>query len=103
MLWYFLFSRGKAVAVLRIDDAGFQDWSQDASCLIRPQSLLGEKYVDCTPTQPRAPGTKAPPPLETIPSDQPGAGQHFLPIESNGKEVDLDLVQDIQRLPGAHE
>ncbi|TMK72297.1 MAG: MCE family protein [Actinobacteria bacterium] len=79
---------GKAVVVMDITDAGFQDFRQDASCIIRPASLLGEKYVDCTPTQPRAPGTKAPPPLETIPSDQPGAGQHFLPIESNGKEVD---------------
>src|SRR4051794_38370309 len=38
---------GKAVVVMKIDEPGFQDFRQDASCLIRPQSLLGEKYVDC--------------------------------------------------------
>ena len=50
---------GKAVVVMKITDPGFQDFRQDASCLIRPQSLLGEKYVDCQPTQPRAPGSPA--------------------------------------------
>ena len=92
---------GKAFVVMTIDDPGFQSWRQDASCLIRPQSLLGEKYIDCTPTQPRAPGTPPRPPLETIPSGQPGAGERFLPLQNNGKQVDLDLVQDIQRLPYA--
>jgi ABC-type transporter Mla subunit MlaD len=57
---------GKAVVVLQIDDPGFQDFREDASCLIRPQSLLGEKYVECEPTQPRAPGTEAPPELAVI-------------------------------------
>jgi phospholipid/cholesterol/gamma-HCH transport system substrate-binding protein len=92
---------GKAVAVLKIDDAGFQDFRQDASCLIRPQSLLGEKYVDCQPTQPRAPGSSPPPPLDEIPDGQPGAGQRFLPLENNGKEVDIDLVNNIMREPFA--
>ena len=40
---------GKAVVVMKIDDSGFKDFRTDASCLIRPQSLIGEKYVDCTP------------------------------------------------------
>jgi ABC-type transporter Mla subunit MlaD len=92
---------GKAALVLRIDDAGFQDFRADASCLIRPQSLLGEKFVECQPTQPRAAGTTAPPPLEEVPEGQPGAGQGFLPIESNGKTVDLDLVNNIMREPYA--
>ena len=86
---------------MKINDAGFQDFRQDASCLIRPQSLLGEKYVDCDPTQPRAPGTEPPPPLDEIPDGQPGAGQHFLPLENNGQEVDLDLVNNIMRQPYA--
>ncbi len=30
-----------------------------------------------------------------------GAGQYLLPLENNGKTVDLDLVQNIQRLPYA--
>ena len=52
---------------MKITDPGFKDFRTDASCLIRPQSLIGEKYVDCTPTQPRAPGTTPPPPLQTDP------------------------------------
>ena len=55
---------GKAVVVMNITDSGFKDFRADASCLIRPQSLIGEKYVDCTPTQPRAPGTPNDPPEE---------------------------------------
>ncbi|MEA2348123.1 MAG: hypothetical protein QOG62_1910 [Thermoleophilaceae bacterium] len=92
---------GKAVVVMDIQDAGFQDFRSDASCIIRPASLLGEKYVDCNPTQQRAPGTPPPPPLDVVPSDQPGAGQYFLPLENNGKEVDIDLVNNIMREPFA--
>jgi ABC-type transporter Mla subunit MlaD len=90
---------GKAIIVLRIDDAAFQDFRQDASCLIRPQSLIGEKIVECKPTEPRAPGTPPPPELEQIPDGQPGAGQYLLPLERNGKAVDLDLVNNIMKAP----
>ncbi len=92
---------GKAAITLKITKAGFESWSSDASCLIRPQSLLGEKYIDCQPTKPRAPGTPPPPALKTIPDGQPGAGDAFLPLQNNGKIVDLDLVQNINRLPYA--
>jgi phospholipid/cholesterol/gamma-HCH transport system substrate-binding protein len=92
---------GKAVVVMKISDAGFTDFRRDASCLIRPQSLIGEKYVDCQVTQPRAPGSKPPPSLQQIPSGEAGAGQYLLPIENNGKAVDLDLINNIQRLPFA--
>jgi ABC-type transporter Mla subunit MlaD len=90
---------GKAVVVLRIDDEGFQDFRTDASCLIRPQSLIGEKYVECEATQPRASASEPPPPLEQIPDGEPGEGQYFLPLEQNGKAVDLDLVNNIMREP----
>ncbi len=86
---------------MQIDDPGFQDFREDASCLIRPQSLLGEKYVECKPTEPRAPGSPAPPPLEVIGDDEPGAGERLLPVESNGTAVDLDLVNNIMREPYA--
>jgi ABC-type transporter Mla subunit MlaD len=92
---------GKAVVVMRIEDPAFQDFRSDASCLIRPQSLLGEKFVECQPTQARSPGTEPPPALAKVPDGDPGAGQRFLPLESNGKTVDLDLVNNIQRLPYA--
>jgi phospholipid/cholesterol/gamma-HCH transport system substrate-binding protein len=92
---------GKAVVVMKITDPGFQDFRQDASCIIRPASLLGEKYVDCRPTQPHAPGTEPPPPLTVIQDGDPGAGQRFLPLQNNGKEVDIDLVNNIMREPFA--
>ena len=90
---------GKAIVVMNITDPGFQDFREDASCLIRPQSLIGEKFVDCTVTQPRPVGTQPPPELEQIPEGEPGAGQYLLPLENNGKTVDQDLVNNIQRLP----
>ena len=90
---------GKAVIVMRIDDPAFQDFREDASCLVRPQSLLGEKFIECEPTQERAPGTEPPPELAEIPDGEPGEGQRLLPLENNGKSVDLDLVNNISREP----
>jgi len=92
---------GKAIIVMDITDPGFQDFRSDASCQIRPQSLIGEKFVDCRPTLPRAPGSPPPPPLKQIPSGQPGAGEYLLPLGSNGTSVDPDLINDIQTLPYA--
>lgn len=92
---------GKAVVVMNITDEAFQDFREDASCIIRPQSLIGEKFVDCSVTQPRASGTEAPPKLAEIPDGEPGAGQHMLPIQNNGKAVDQDLIANIYRLPYA--
>ena len=86
---------------MKIDEAGFQDFRQDATCLIRPQSLLGEKFVDCQPTLPRAPGSEPPPALDEVPDGEPGAGQRFLPLENNGKAVDIDLINNIMREPYA--
>ena len=86
---------------MKIDDPGFQDFREDATCMIRPQSLIGEKYVDCRPTLPRAPGTEPPPPLKEIPDGQPGAGERLLPLENNSSSVDPDLINDIHTLPYA--
>jgi phospholipid/cholesterol/gamma-HCH transport system substrate-binding protein len=92
---------GKAIIVMNISDPGFQDFRSDASCQIRPQSLIGEKFVDCRPTLPRAPGSPAPPALKQIPAGQAGAGEYLLPLGSNGTSVDPDLINDIQTLPYA--
>ncbi len=92
---------GKAVIVMKITDPGFQDFRSDASCLIRPQSLIGEKFVDCRPTIPRAPGSPQAPALKKVPSGQPGAGQYLLPLENNSTSVDPDLINDINKLPYA--
>ncbi|HWA52813.1 MAG TPA: MlaD family protein [Solirubrobacterales bacterium] len=92
---------GKAVIVMKITDPGFQDFRSDASCLIRPQSLIGEKFVDCRPTLPRAPGSPPAPPLKEVPKGQPGAGELLLPLENNSTSVDPDLINDINKLPYA--
>jgi phospholipid/cholesterol/gamma-HCH transport system substrate-binding protein len=92
---------GKAVIVMTITDPGFQDFRSDASCLIRPQSLIGEKFVDCRPTVPRAPGSPPAPALKQVPSGQPGAGQYLLPLGNNSTSVDPDLINDINKLPYA--
>jgi len=92
---------GKAIIVMSITAPGFEDFRQDANCLIRPQSLIGEKFVDCRPTQPRAPGSPPPPPLKKIPDGQPGAGEYLLPLGRSGTSVDPDLINDIQTLPYA--
>jgi ABC-type transporter Mla subunit MlaD len=92
---------GKAVVVLRIEDPAFQDFREDASCLVRPQSLIGERFVECNPTRPRAAGSEAPPELEVIPEDEPGAGQRLLPVEQNGKTIDIDLLNNVLREPYA--
>jgi phospholipid/cholesterol/gamma-HCH transport system substrate-binding protein len=92
---------GKAIIVMNIEDAGFQDFRRDASCQIRPQSLIGEKFVDCRTTLPRAPGSKPAPALEQIPDGEPGEGEYLLPLGNNGTSVDPDLINDIQSLPYA--
>jgi phospholipid/cholesterol/gamma-HCH transport system substrate-binding protein len=88
----------KAAIVLDIADPGYQDFRRDASCIVRPQSLIGERFVECEPTQVRAAGEEAPPELAEI-EDGPGEGQRLLPVERTSKSVDLDLINDIMREP----
>src|SRR6187402_1580753 len=42
---------GRALAEVeaKVTEPGFADLRKDASCEIRPQSLIGEYYVDCQP------------------------------------------------------
>jgi len=89
----------KAAVVLHIADPGFQDFREDASCTIEPEALIGEKFVNCLPTQPRAEGTPLPPPLKVIPHGQEGEGQRLLPVTHTSSPVNTDLLNDINRLP----
>jgi phospholipid/cholesterol/gamma-HCH transport system substrate-binding protein len=91
--------QAKAAVILNISSAGFKDFRADASCTIRPQALIGEKFVDCLPTQPRVAGTPLPPALHKIPKGKEGAGQLLLPVQNNHSPVDVDLLGDISRLP----
>ena len=88
----------KAVVVLDIQDPAYQDFRTDARCQIRPQSLIGEKFVECTPTQKRAVDAEPPPALRKIERGE-GEGQYLLPVENTEKSVDLDLINNVMRLP----
>jgi phospholipid/cholesterol/gamma-HCH transport system substrate-binding protein len=88
----------KAAVVLQIDLPGYQDFRRDASCIVRPQSLIGERFVECTPTQPRAAGSNPPPALKKI-ERGPGAGQYLLPVSNTQPSVDIDLIGDVMRQP----
>src|SRR4051794_4936476 len=83
----------KAAVVLDITDGGFTPFRNNAHCTIRPQSLIGEKYVECDP------GGGANPKLRQIPDGQDGEGQYLLPLKNTSAPVDLDLVNNVMRLP----
>ena len=89
----------QAAVVMHIDNPGFGDFRADSSCTIRPQALLGEKFVDCLPTKPRVEGTPLPPPLQTIAAGREGAGERLMPVQNTHSPVDPDLLNDITRLP----
>lgn len=89
--------RQTASVVLEIEEPGFQDFRTDATCTIRPQSLIGEKFVECTPTQPKPQNARQAPKLRKI-TDGEDEGAYALPgIQSS--PVDLDLVNNVLRLP----
>lgn len=88
----------KAAVVLEITDPAFRDFKQDARCAVRLQSLLGEKYVACQPTQPRNEGERQSPSLREI-RDGPGKGEYLLPIDRTSSPVDLDMLNNVMQLP----
>ena len=49
----------KAAVVLEITEPGYQDFRSDASCIVRPQNLIGERFVECKPTQARVRARRA--------------------------------------------
>ena len=83
----------KAALVLDITDNGFTPFRSNAHCTIRPQSLIGERYVECTA------GTSGAPELPKVPDGLPGAGQRLLTVEHTTSPVDIDLVNNVMRLP----
>ncbi len=84
----------KAEVTLQINDTRFAPFHADATCAIRPQSLIGEMYVDCNP------GTAAAPALQKIRTG-PGKGDYYLPVTRTSSPVDFDIVQDIYQEPVA--
>ncbi|HEV7805989.1 MAG TPA: MlaD family protein [Solirubrobacteraceae bacterium] len=66
------------IAISRPDFAGFR---QDVFCEVRPQSLIGEYYLDCDPGHAAAPA--------------PGT----IPVEQTAGTIPPDLVLDVLRRP----
>jgi ABC-type transporter Mla subunit MlaD len=85
-------ANNQAAVTLEIDDSRFAPFHANATCAIRPQSLIGEMYVDCNP------GTAATPTLQRIRTG-PGAGAYYLPVTQTSSPVDFDIVQDIYQEP----
>jgi ABC-type transporter Mla subunit MlaD len=82
----------QAAVSLAISDARFTPFHANATCAIRPQSLIGEMYVDCNP------GSTPAPALHQITSG-PGAGTYYLPVLRTHSPVDFDISQNIYREP----
>ena len=90
--------RNKAVVVLDITDPAFQDFREDATCRIGLQSLIGEQFIDCVPTQRRGDGVAPAAPLDEV-DEGPAKGQHVLPLGRTSSPVGPDLLANIMRVP----
>jgi phospholipid/cholesterol/gamma-HCH transport system substrate-binding protein len=84
----------KAAVEFSITEPGYDDFRKDAECAIRPQSLIGEQFIECALTQPRGAGEAEEPEL---PADEDGV--HLLPVSQTRTSVGLDLIGNINRLP----
>ena len=82
----------KAAVTLLIEDPRFAPFRADATCTIRPQSLIGEKFVECDP------GTSKRSELARIARGD-GEGEHLLALARTSSPVDLDLINNILRRP----
>jgi ABC-type transporter Mla subunit MlaD len=72
-----------ALVDIAIEKTGFGSLRTDAFCETKPQSLIGEYYVDCRPG--------------TSPNRlQPGA---TLPVEQTASTIPFDLINDVMRRP----
>lgn len=84
-------TKGKQAAVtMEIDNRAFVPWHSNATCSIRVQSVIGEKFVDCLP------GTSSHPALTKI-RRGPGAGDVYLPVTRTHSPIDFDIVQNISQ------
>jgi virulence factor Mce-like protein len=73
----------KAVVTVEVTERGFDDFREDATCDIKPQSLIGEYFVDCQPGS-------APEKL---------AEGGTVPVEQTSSTIPADLVNNIMRRP----
>jgi virulence factor Mce-like protein len=73
----------KAVVTVEVLEPGFGDFRKDATCDIKPQSLIGEYFVDCQPG--------------SSPEKLPDGGT--VPVEQTTSTIPADLINNILRRP----
>jgi ABC-type transporter Mla subunit MlaD len=79
-----------AAVTLSITNRDFAPWYANATCTIRPQSLIAERYVDCYP------GSVGHVRLARIARGY-GTGSYQLPVTQTSSPIDPDIVQDISQ------
>ena len=89
----------KAAIVLNITSGGFQDFRTDAHCTIRPQSLIGEKFVECTPTAPHAAGAAAAAEAAEDRERRRARASTCCPVKNTSSPVGIDQINNILRAP----
>ena len=72
-----------ALVTVQVTQNGFGTFKSDAFCQSRPQSLIGEYFIDCQPGQYG----------KTL---KPGS---TIPVSHTESTIPADLVQDVMRLP----
>ena len=79
-----------AAVTLTISNSDFVPFYANATCTIRPQSLIAERYVDCSP------GNSSQHKLHRIASGY-GAGAYLLPVTQTSSPIDPDIVQNVSQ------
>ncbi|MDQ3723249.1 MAG: MlaD family protein, partial [Actinomycetota bacterium] len=74
-------STARALARIVVTKPSFAGFRSDVFCEVKPQSLIGEYYLDCDP------GTK------------PGGAPRTIPVEQSAGAIAPDVVLDILRRP----
>lgn len=93
-----LTEKNQAAVTIEITDPVYADFRTDATCRVGLQSLIGEQFIECKPTQPRADGAAEAPLLSKI-EEGPGKGDYLLPVERTSVPVGPDLIGNIMRVP----
>ncbi len=74
-------STARALATIEVTRPSFAGFHEDVFCEVKPQSLIGEYYLDCDP------GTR------------PGPAPRTIPVEQTAGTIPPDVVLDIMRRP----
>ena len=74
-------STARALATIVVTRPSFAGLREDVFCEVKPQSLIGEYYMDCDPGK------------------KPGPAPSTIPVEQTGGTIPPDVVLDILRRP----